>query len=190
MKRNMTILALIVALALVVTGCTTNIKEDSMAAASGDAMKDDNMNGETRMNEGSEAPQFSLMDTNENKVSLADYKGEKVYVKFWASWCSICLAGLDEIDGLAGEMNDFKVLTIVSPNYKGEQSTEDFKQWFNSLDTKNITVLLDTDGMYAKEFGVRAYPTSAFIGSDGVLVQVLPGHTNTESIKAKFEEIY
>lgn len=195
MKKNMSILALFVVLALVLAACSANNKGDSIPVITGETMEDevmedDVMEDETMMNEGSEAPQFTLMDINENKVSLGDYKGEKVYVKFWASWCSICLAGLDEIDTLAGEMNDFKVLTIVSPNYKGEQSTQDFKQWFNSLDTKNMTVLLDVGGMYAKEFGVRAYPTAAYIGSDGVLVQVLPGHTDSEKIKAKFEEIY
>jgi peptide methionine sulfoxide reductase msrA/msrB len=168
------------------------MKDDTMK---NDAMKDDTMKDtsrevETMINEGQEAVQFTLMDTNGNSVSLSDYKGEKVYVKFWASWCSICLAGLDEIDGLAGEMNDFKVLTIVTPNYKGEKSSEDFKQWFGSLETKNMTVLLDVDGMYAKEFGVRAYPTSAYIGSDGILVQVLPGHADSASIKEAFEGIY
>jgi peptide methionine sulfoxide reductase msrA/msrB len=209
MKRKMTVLGIAVGLALilVVAACSTNVKEDSMSATatSGDTMRDDPMKDdpmkdvtmkdasrevETMMNEGQEAVQFTLMDTNGNSVSLSDYKGEKVYVKFWASWCSICLAGLDEIDELAGEMNDFKVLTIVTPNDKGEKSSEDFKQWFDSLETKNMTVLLDVDGMYAKEFGVRAYPTSAYIGSDGILVQVLPGHADSASIKEAFEGIY
>ena len=48
---------------------------------------------------------------------MEDLAGEKVYVKYWASWCSICLAGLDELNTLAAQDNDFKVITIVSPDY-------------------------------------------------------------------------
>ena len=31
-------------------------------------------------------------------VNLSDYKGKKVYIKVWASWCPTCLAGLPEVD--------------------------------------------------------------------------------------------
>lgn len=144
---------------------------------------------DSMMNEGVMAPDFSLMDLEGNTVSLAELKGEKVYIKFWASWCSICLSGLDEIDELSAEMNDFKVLTIVAPNYNGEQAEDAFKEWFKTRDADKMTVLLDHDGMVTKAFNVRGYPTSVFIGSDGVLVQAFPGHVSSEQIKNFFEEI-
>ncbi len=30
--------------------------------------------------------------TDGKTYHLSDYKGKKVYLNFWASWCSICLA--------------------------------------------------------------------------------------------------
>ena len=90
-----------------------------------------------------------------------------MYVKYWASWCSICLAGLDEIDELSTQKKDFKVITIVNPNYKGEQSPKDFIKWFKGLQEEktatNLTVLLDEDGKLAQKLGVRGYPTSFYI---------------------------
>ncbi len=151
--------------------------------------KDDEMMEETIMNEGPMAPEFSLMDLEDNTVTLSALKGEKVYVKFWASWCSICLSGLDELDTLAGEMKDFKVVTIVAPGYNGEQSANDFKEWFKTRETDNLIVLLDEDGMITKEFGVRGYPTSALIGSDGILVHQVPGHVDTGQIIEFFKSI-
>lgn len=138
------------------------------------------------MNNGSPAPEFTLMDVQGTSHSLGDYKGQKVYVKFWASWCSICLAGLEDIDQLAGEDNGFKVITIVSPGMSGEQNTADFTQWFKGLETKNMTVLLDEGGVMARAYGVRAYPTSGYIGSDGILVKALPGHVDNDRIKDAF----
>lgn len=141
-------------------------------------------------NDGDVPPDFELMDLDGNVHKLSDYKGDKVYVKFWASWCSICLAGMEELDTLSGEMNDFKTITIVSPDANGEMSEAEFKEWFKGLDTKNIKVLLDIDGKITKAYGVRAYPTSVYIGSDGIMVKRQPGHNGNDGIKSVFEEIY
>jgi len=141
-------------------------------------------------NDGKAAPAFELMDLSGNSVSLESLKGERVYLKFWASWCSICLAGMEELDELAGSAEGFKVITIVSPDFNGEQSSEDFITWFEGLDYENITVLLDEGGDIASEYGVRGYPTSTYIGSDGILVKQLPGHVDNASVKKSFEAIY
>lgn len=142
-----------------------------------------------RMNKGELASDFALMDTKGNMIKLSDLKGEKVYAKFWASWCSICLAGLEEVDTLAAQDNGFKVITIVSPGSNGEQSKEDFIKWFEGLDAKNLTVLLDVNGDVANAYGVRAYPTSFYIGSDGVLVKTQLGHNGNELILKAMEEV-
>jgi thiol-disulfide isomerase/thioredoxin len=155
--------------------------------------EEDEMNeeaGMTSKNEGDPAPAFTLMDTEGQTFSLEALKGEKVYVKFWASWCSICLAGMEELDDLSGRSEGYQVITIVSPGYKNEKETEAFKLWYEGLDNENMIVLLDEDGVYAREYGIRAYPTSAYIGSDGVLVKVLPGHVNEATINESFNVIY
>ncbi|WP_459841596.1 redoxin family protein [Fusibacter bizertensis] len=158
----------------------TMMTDESVAEGSMDMMS----------NTGDLAPDFTLMNLNGDEVSLSSLKGEKVYVKFWASWCSICLAGLEELDQLAASDNDFKVITIVSPDFNGEQSKDDFITWFDTLEYKNIEVLLDENGTVAKSFGVRAYPTSAYIGSDSVLIKSLPGHVDNQTIGDTFKTIY
>jgi len=155
-----------------------------------DDMTESNMEDDTMMtNDGDMAPMFDLKDLDGNSVSLASFEGEKVYVKFWASWCSICLGGLEELDNLTIEETDFKVITIVSPDYNGEKNSEKFMSWFENQDHDNLIVLLDVDGTFTREFGVRGYPTSAFIGSDNVLVNLFPGHLDNDFIKSTFETI-
>ncbi|WP_391204356.1 redoxin family protein [Psychrobacillus sp. L4] len=138
-----------------------------------------------------QAPTFELKDVAGNTHNLSDYEGKKVYLKFWASWCSICLSGLEEINTLAGEDNDFVVLTVVSPGYNNEKNTASFIKWFKGVEgVSNLTVLLDEKGDIAKQFNVRGYPTSAFISSDGSLVKTQPGHLNNEQIKDQFKKIH
>ena len=141
------------------------------------------------INEGEKATAFELKDLQGKSHKLSDYAGKKVYIKYWASWCSICLAGLDEINTLAAEDKDFVVITIVSPSFRGEKNSEDFKKWFSGLDYKNLTVLLDEDGKVSNKYGIRGYPTSVVVGSDGSLAKTLLGHNGNGQIRAEFKEV-
>lgn len=141
-------------------------------------------------NDGKMAPSFEVVDLQGNTHQLSDYAGQKVYMKFWASWCSICLAGMEELNTLAGEDNDFVVLSVVSPNSNAEKSSESFAKWFTGVEnTSNIKVLLDEGGPVFEKYGIIGYPTSVYIGSDGVLAKRQQGHVGNEQVKETFESI-
>ena len=46
---------------------------------------------------------FTLTDTEGKVHKLSDYQGKKVYLKFWASWCGICMKTLGETNAFAWE---------------------------------------------------------------------------------------
>jgi len=98
-----------------------------------------------------------LKTLDNQTVSLSKYQGKALYIKMWASWCPICLAGLAEIDDLSAEQNlNFNVITIASPGQKNEQNSQKFINWYKGLDYKNITVLLDENGEIIKRAVVFA----------------------------------
>ena len=127
----------------------------------------------------------TLKDVNGMSYSFGK-DGKPTYVKFWASWCPICLSGLEDIDNLSKEKKDFEVVTVVSPGLVGEKKTEDFKKWYKSLGYKNIKVLLDEKGELSKILNVRVYPTSVVVNKDGKAEKVLPGHLEKAEIKKLF----
>ena len=127
----------------------------------------------------------TLKDVNGMNYSFGK-DGKPTYVKFWASWCPICLSGLEDIDSLSKELKDFEVVTVVSPGLVGEKKTEDFKKWYKSLGYKNIKVLLDEKGELTKMLNVRVYPTSVVVNKDGKAEKVLPGHLEKAEIKKLF----
>ena len=132
---------------------------------------------------GEEVPDFELTGVDGKTYRLSDYKGKKLYLKFWASWCSICLASLPDTNELAKEASDdYVILTVVSPGQKGEQAEEAFKKWYQGLDYKNLPVLLDPSGKLLASYGVRSYPTQVFIDKEGKLVKIQPGFMDKETI--------
>ena len=140
--------------------------------------------------QGEEVPDFELMGVDGKTYRLSDYKGKKVYIKFWASWCSVCLASLPDTDELAKEAgDDFVILTVVSPGQKGEQAEGDFQKWYQGLDYKNLPVLLDPSGKLLASYGVRSYPTQAFIDKEGKLVKTQPGFMDKASIVETLKSI-
>ena len=131
-------------------------------------------------------PGATFKDFDGNAVSLADFAGKPVVIKFWASWCSICLSTLAETDALAAQDNDFAVITVVAPSVSGEMSAESFRAWYNELGYDNAPVLFDKGGIAMQAFGVYAVPTSVFIGADGALLAAITGPVTADEIRAVF----
>ena len=134
---------------------------------------------------------FSLQGVDGKTYRLSDYKGKKVYLKFWASWCSICLSTLGDTNDLAKaeEGKDYVVLSVVAPTFNGEKSEADFKNWYQSLDYKDFPVLLDSKGELLKEYGIRSYPSALFIASDGTLAKTHIGYMSKEDIVQTLKEM-
>lgn len=119
---------------------------------------------------------ISLKTLDNQTVTLSQYQGKPLYIKMWASWCPICLAGLAEIDDLSAEKNlDFNVITIASPGQKNEQNSSKFINWYKGLDYKNITVLLDENGEIIKRANVLGYPFNLLLDKDLNLIKAQPG---------------
>lgn len=158
-----------------------------------DEQSNDDKIGEEMMtmkNEGKSLDDYTFEDLDGNIVKLSDLEGEKTYLKFWASWCSVCLSTLGETDKFFTEDIDYNAYTVVSPDEFGEMSKEDFKEWYAGLGYKNIKILFDQDGKLAKDIGLRGFPSAAFIGSDRVLVDFRPGHYDKAVIEGILDKVY
>ena len=68
-----------------------------------------------------------------------------------------------------------------------KKSEADFKSWYARSRLQTLYQLRDASGNLLKPYGLRSYPTSAFIGSDGVLVKTHVGFMSKEDIKNKPE---
>ena len=146
----------------------------------------DSMNGTMGMDEVS-GYTFKTLDGKE--VSLADYKGKKIYLKFWASWCQPCLKSLPHTEKLAKEEKGFVTLTVVAPGFGGEKPLDQFKSWYAKQGYKHMPVLLDEGGKITARYNVRSYPTNAFVNSKGELHEMIPGAMTEEQIKDVMKDV-
>jgi peroxiredoxin len=115
-----------------------------------------------------DALDFTATDFRGNKVRLSDYRGQVVFVNFWASWCNVCKSekpGLEDLQrSMAGE--NFTVLALASDT-----------QWSKIRATfpngTPLEVLLDPPaegenlGKIAKSYGITAVPESFLVDKQG-----------------------
>ena len=126
------------------------------------------------------ATDFKLKDMSGKEVSLSDYKGKKVFLNFWASWCPPCKAEMPEMEKLYQETKDSD-LVILAVNLAEDKSTV---QNFIKDNQYNFPVLLDTDNAVASNYQVVSIPTSFFIDKEGNIVDKHIGTMSIENMKS------
>jgi len=62
---------------------------------------------------GAPAPDFTLRDLDGNQVRLADLRGQKVVVNFWATWCPPCRSEMPDLDRVARESRGEGVVVLT-----------------------------------------------------------------------------
>ena len=139
---------------------------------------------------GKEASDFELKDMKGNTVKLSDYKGKKVYLKFWATWCGPCRQSMPELNKLVEEKDrDFEILTVMAPGLQGEKTEEEFVKWFDQQDYKSVPVLYNPDGSAFADYQVRSIPTEVFIDSHGKIGHVQLGAISNEDAKKIIKDL-
>lgn len=98
-------------------------------------------------------------------------------VKFWASWCPLCLSELETTEKWRSDQRfaGVNIVTVASPSSLGEKNEADFIKWYQGLNYPNLPVLINTGGSLAKQLGVGVYPSWALLDEQGNLKRVVKG---------------
>lgn len=136
-----------------------------------------------------DVPLDTLTIERGENIEMMSFEGKKVYVKVWASWCSICLAGMEEFKTLSEADKDYEVISVVAPGISGEQSMADFKIWLEGTQFPNIPIFYDTSGAFIKNYAITGYPTSLFFDASGQMVRKQAGHMKNSEIDEVMESL-
>lgn len=114
------------------------------------------------------APDFVLPDLAGNPVSLSSFRGEVVFLNFWATWCPPCREEFPAMLELAGAMRD-RPFRMVAVSQDEDRAALDAFLADLGVDPALVTVLHDPSGEVARSWGTLLLPETYFIDPDGVL---------------------
>ncbi|MEF9893315.1 cytochrome c biogenesis protein/redoxin [Anaerorhabdus sp.] len=142
---------------------------------------DNEGNTQTAENE-MEVYNFTLLDQHGESHTLTDYKGDTVFVTFFATWCTYCKQELPILQELQKEDESLKILVVTRPNYGQETDQAGIEKFIAENGYEDMTFLFDEDGAISSLYGVTGYPTSFVYKPDGTLLGYLPGAAPKETL--------
>lgn len=99
---------------------------------------------------------FKLSDVTGKVWSAADFKGRAVLLNFWASWCEPCRTEMPSLQTLADFHGPDKLLVLAINFKEPAQRARRFAQ----ASGLELPVLLDSEGLQAKRWDVKVFPST------------------------------
>jgi len=115
---------------------------------------------------GTPAPDFTLNNINGEKISLNSYKGQVVYLNFWASWCRPCMKKMNEMKTAQSDLEKKGVAFLHISLDRNED------KWKSAIEKNQFTGVHlfatgDIDSNVALDYEVRGLPQYFIINKSG-----------------------
>lgn len=137
-----------------------------------------------------EALDFTLYDQYGKEHKLSDYRGKKVFLNFWATWCPPCRSEMPHIEDLYKEYEenskDVIILGVASPNV-GKEGDQQYIEDFLKENNYTFPVVFDDGGMLSYQYGFSSLPSTLIIDEDGYITKYIPGAMNKSTMKSLIE---
>lgn len=164
-------LALLIGVAIF-TFATQN--SDKVAPLNNDQLGTDLIeNPGSTLEKGQVAPDFSLTTLEGETVTLSEYKGKKVILNFWATWCPPCKAEMPHMQNFHETYGED--VEIIAVNLTDKDSGLDKIQQFIDDYELTFSVPLDEAGEVGTTYQAITIPTSYILTTEGTIQHKIVG---------------
>ena len=141
------------------------------------------------LNAGNPAPKFALKDATGKLVGLDDFKGQFVYIDFWATWCAPCIK---EIPAQQKLIESYKDKNIAFLAISIDTDIENWKTFLVSHASENCIQLFGNGGFsseVATAYQLRGIPAYVLIDPDGKIIDVAAPSPSSPEIRKLLDSL-
>lgn len=135
------------------------------------------------LRKGDTPPDFTLETVDGEKLTLSDFKGKKVILNFWATWCPPCKAEMPHMQKYYDKKGKEQNFEIIAVNLTKQEKSKDLVTKF--LKNYGITfhVPFDVDGETEKAYKVITYPSTYILNEEGTIEHSIIGPMNEDMME-------
>ncbi|WP_017185797.1 peroxiredoxin family protein [Alkalibacillus haloalkaliphilus] len=134
---------------------------------------------------GSTAPDFELETLEGDTVKLSDFRGQRVMINFWATWCPPCRAEMPDMQRFY-ENTDIKILAIDL--IETESSKDDVREFADNFEL-TFPILFDEGEEVSTLYHVLPVPTTYMVDSNGIIQYKAFGAMNYDMMIQEYEKM-
>ncbi|MGR9108151.1 MAG: TlpA family protein disulfide reductase [Gammaproteobacteria bacterium] len=137
---------------------------------------------------GEAAPDCTLsVFSDDRKVDIDHYRGEVLYVDFWASWCPPCAKSFHFLNSTHRQFHS-RGLKILAVNL--DEESEDARRFLIDNPVE-FAILSDQDASCANSFDVKGMPSSYLVDRQGVIRHIHLGFrpADTEELTMMIQDL-
>lgn len=123
-------------------------------------------------------PSFTVQNANGEALNLQSFKGKKVFVNLWASWCPPCRREMPSIQKLAQSVDTSKVAFVML------SLDDDFNKAKSFVQKQKLTLPIYYPGENLPElFNVPGIPVTFIFNENGELTRRIDGGDDYDTNK-------
>lgn len=145
-------------------------------------------NTKVGIKKGDTAPDFTLKLSDGKTVKLSDYRGKKVLLNFWATWCPPCREEIPDMVKFYEDHKDQGIVILGVNLINSEQSSGGVLQFLKDYNI-SYPVLMDEKGEVGDRYRVSAIPTTYILDSNGTITEVITGPMTYKAMEAQTKNI-
>jgi len=110
----------------------------------------------------STAPPFVLKTLAGEPANLEAFRGKRVLLHFWATWCGVCRQEFDALNAVSGSLDNDEILLSIVSDAEDPAALARFVR----AEGLSYPVLLGTETTL-RDYNVHAFPTNYFLDATG-----------------------
>lgn len=141
------------------------------------------------LGKGDGAPNFTLTTLEGKEVSLADYKGKKVVLNFWATWCPPCKAEMPHMQNYYEDMAEQENVEILAVNLDSANTGIDKVKAFQEDYALSFPIPIDEEGLVGETYQAITIPTTYMIDTTGIIQNKIIGPMDEQMLTELVSEL-
>lgn len=138
-------------------------------------------------------PDFQVVDLNNHRINMKDWRGKPVILSFWATWCTTCVIEFPMMLEYAARHNGDVILLALASDKDAatvNRFIDKLKPNIRDIAKKPfVHIALDRERRITRDvFLTERYPETIFITADGRMARKTIGITDWKKIAAPMQD--